>query len=383
MKKQIIYLLGLIIIGLYSCTPTSEWDDMYDALEDKDAKAFDAKYGKQLLTGTYTFTDADYAASDDENVKKFKNFSFSSAPKVLIPKILNKKYYADNKGEEVAVIFDYYSKVKPDEANAYTLSDDDYKLAGQKYSNFSSESDAKKYIPAILNLKPQFSTKIVGSIQTVEWMYYYSTSTEYIKVTKDGDNYTAVELNKKPDEILYTLTDKDYEDAGQSYPNFSDVEDAKAAIINIAKSGKGPGNYAYTYYEKRTESKYIVLEKLDAGWSIRNSVTKQTMLFKYTDKFKWVFVPPIKYILTNEAPTIADITLTDADYELTGDGKYKNFYVKGMSEDEQNDVILGKLTIILKANYNIKLNDVVKVTFKVYTGSGDTWSRNIKAVEDN
>ncbi len=379
MKKQIIYLLSLIVIGLYACTPTSDWDDMYDELEKKDAKAFNAKYGKQVLSGSYTLTDDDYAASDDKGVQDYQNFSYKADPKVLIPAILNKRYYSDNKGEEVAVTFNYYSRVKPDKDDAYILSEDDYKSVGNKYPNFSDEGDAKKYIPAILNSKPLFASKKAGSMQTVEWTFTYTKSTEYIKVNSD---FTAVELDKKPDDVLYALTKKDYKDAGQRYPNFGKKDDAKAAIIAIAKAGKGAGNYEYIYYKRRFESKYLVCKKLETSWALMKAVNPKTFLFKYTDKFEWVFVPPIKYVFTDEATTIADITLTDADYEVTGDSKYKNFYVKGMSEDEQNAVILGKLTKILKANYNIKLNDVVKVTFKVYTGSGATWSRTLKAVED-
>ncbi len=379
MKKQIIYLLSLIVIGLYACTPTADWDDMYDELEGKDAKAFNAKYGKQVLSGSYTLTEADYKASDNEGVKKYKNFSSYADPKALIPGILNKKFYTDKKGEEIAVTFDYYNKVKPDEENAYKLSKEDYKSVGLRYPNFSDENDAKKYIPAILDSKPLYAAKTTGSLQTVEWTFTYTKTKEYIKV---DDDFTAVELDKKPKEILYTLTKADYTNAGQNYPNFSNKDDAKTAIINIAKAGKGAGNYEYVYYKRRFESRYLVCEKLDEGWSVKKAVTPQTLLFKYTDKFEWEFVPPIKFILTDEAPTIDDIELKAEDYALTGDSKYKNFYVKGKSEEEQNQIIIEKLTIILKANYSIKLNDVVKVTFKVYTGSGETWNRTIKAVED-
>ncbi len=380
MKKQIIYLLCLIVIGLYACTPTSDWDDMYDELENKDAKAFNAKYGKQVLSGSYTLTEADYKASGDEDVQKYKNFSSYADPKVLIPEILNKKFYTDSKGEEVSVTFDYYSRARADKDNAYELTDDDYESVGASYHNFNDDGDAKKYIPAILNTKPMFATEATGSLKTVKWVFYYSKTTEYIKVNSD---FTAVELTKKPKDILYTLTEGDYTNAGQSYPSFSNKDDAKDAIINIARNeGKGPGNYAYTYYESRTKAKYNVFEKLDEGWVVKKDVNPQTLLFKYTDKFEWVFVPPIKFVLTDEAATVDDIELTDEDYALTGDSKYKNFYVKDMSEDDQNNVIVDKLTIILKANYNIKLNDVVKVKFKVYTGKGETWERTVKAVED-
>lgn len=380
MKKQIIFLLSLIFMGLYACTPTTEWDDMYDDLEAKDAKAFNAKYGKQLLSGSYTLTDADYSASDDKGVKKYKNFSSKADPKVLIPQILNKRFYSDNKGEEVAITFAYYTRVKPNEGSAYKLKENDYKLAGQKYPNFDDESEAKKYIPAILNLKPKFAVRKSGSVQTVEWTFYYSKTTEYIKVK---DDFSVVKLNKKPEKVDYTLTKQDYKDAGQKYPNFSKYEDAKEAIIKIAKAGKGAGVYAYAYYKKRTESRYLVLQKQDNSWILMKSVNPQTMLFKYTDEFKWMFVPPIKYVLTDEATTIADITLKDTDYELTGDSKYKNFYIKGMNQEQINDVVIKKLTVILKANYNIKLNDIVKVTFKVYGGSSDKMTVTIKAVEDN
>ncbi len=380
MKKQIFYLLSLIAIGLFACTPTSEWDDMYDDLEAENAKAYNAKYGKQVLSGAYTLTDDDYAMSSNESVKKYKNFSFSAKPDALIPEILNKKFYSDNKGEEVPVSYNYYSKVKPNTGSAYKLSDADYKSVGNKYPNFDNEDDAKKYIPAILNTKPKLTLKAAGTFQTVEWTFYYSKTTEYIKIK---DDFSAIKLAKKPEKVDYTLSKQDYKDAGQKYPSFTKYEDAEAAIIKIAKDGgKGAGVYAWTWYKKRTATKYLVCKKTEKGWELAKSVALKTLLFKYTNDFKWVFVPPLKYIITTEATTIGDITLTDADYELTGDGKYKNFYMKGKSDDEKNAIIIEKLTIILKANYDIKLNDVVKVTFNVYTGDKGTMSVNIKAVED-
>ncbi len=80
----------------------------------------------------------------------------------------------------------------------------------------------------------------------------------------------------------------------------------------------------------------------------------------------WVYVIPTKFVFTDEAST-KSITLTDKDYELTGDGKYKNFYLKHMSDSQINATVLEKLTKILKVNYsNIELNTVVEVTFRTY-----------------
>lgn len=380
MKKQIIYLLGLMVIGLYSCNPTEDWDNMYDAHKEEQNKAYKLQYGKTVLKGSHTLTDDDYKASSNENVSKYKNFSSSLDPKTLIPEILDERYYTNNTGEEVTVNFNYYQKAKVDSANAYELTNNDYKEFGYKYPNFSSKDDAKKLIPALLDIKPKFMTKKVGTYQTVKWTLSYTTKDPmYVKV---NDDFSTEILYENPGDIHYVLVKQDYKDAGQKYDNFGDLDDAATAIANIANAGgKGPGNYQFTYYKRHFDEKYNVFVKWEEGWKLASSVTSKMLLFKYTSDFKWMFVPPIKYVISTETPTVK-IELKDTDYEVTGDSKYKNFYLKGMSEDEQNNVVIGKVTLILKANYNIKLNDVVEITYKAYTGSKETRTIIVKAVED-
>ena len=68
---------------------------------------------------------------------------------------------------------------------------------------------------------------------------------------------------------------------------------------------------------------------------------------------------------------------------MVGNGKYGNFDVREGADEEDVAVRIEKISTILKANFNdLAVGDIFEVTYKVYTGSSDTWTINLEVVLD-
>lgn len=163
---------------------------------------------------------------------------------------------------------------------AYTLTDEDYELSSNEdvaqYKNFSKYALPKDNLPEILNQK--FSGEDAQSMM-VTYDYY--------------------ERPEADEENAYELSDADYESMGQSYPNFSDEDEAEALIAKLLDR--------IAYAEEAGMEKTV----------------KYTLFSTREDRF----------IRVNEDGTSEEVgytpdavEVTDEIYEATGNGKYKNFY---------------------------------------------------------
>ena len=85
----------------------------------------------------------------------------------------------------------------------YSLTDDDYDLAGEGFGTFSNIDDVKEQVPLIL--KTNFPALGKNSSALVSYEFYNGSSPDL-----RGTNHVA------------TVSAQDYEDLGYSYPNFSD-----------------------------------------------------------------------------------------------------------------------------------------------------------------
>lgn len=163
---------------------------------------------------------------------------------------------------------------------AYTLVDDDYALSSNtnvaKYKNFSSSALPKDFLPEILNQK--FSGEDAQSMKV--------TYNFYSKKVVDKDN-------------AYEVLEGDYRSMGQKYNNFSD-EDVAAGLI--AK----------------------LLDRITFGQEEGTEKTVQYTLFSTRQD---------RFVRINADGTAEEVgytedavEVTDAIYEATGNGKYKNFF---------------------------------------------------------
>ncbi|PWJ43064.1 hypothetical protein [Sediminitomix flava] len=104
-----------------------------------------------------------------------------------------------------ATEYKYARDLAPD---SYTLTDEDYALSSnenvQKYKNFSSSALPEEFLPEILNKR------------------FYGNADQELSVTYDF--YSSVSKDK---ENAYELSPDDYSRMGESYSNFSSIDEAE------------------------------------------------------------------------------------------------------------------------------------------------------------
>ncbi len=163
---------------------------------------------------------------------------------------------------------------------AYTLTESDYELSSNEsvanYHNFSASALPKDYLPEILN--QLFSGENAQSMM-VTYDYYSSPVVDKANA--------------------YVISDSEYSEMGQRYSNFDNADEAEALIAKLL-------------------DRKVYVE--DAG---TEQTVEYTMFATYEDRF----------IKVNEDGTSEEVgytsdavEVTDAIYEATGNGKYKNFY---------------------------------------------------------
>ncbi len=275
----------------------------------------------------------------------------------------------------------------------YTLIEDDYKLSTnenlRKYKSFSSRITAKDNLTQILNDKMVFGE--IGKEYKVTYKFYQGSLSYAKNYIKDLDK------TKLPNDVkVYELADSDYDAMGApgKYNNFSDSSKPKDYLPTLLKVkfpyAKEGTKYlvVYKFYGKKKKDdkrksafkeakEYTFTEGV---WKSYSSVVNKTATMSYkVDKKTWEFVPPIAFVFSDEEAT-QEITLNDKDYAVTGDSKYKNFYLKGKTEEEIKSIELEKLSKILKTNYKVKVGTVYAITYKYYDGKGGKKTVKLKAV---
>lgn len=209
---------------------------------------------------------------------------------------------------------------------AYTLTEEDYELSSNedvaKYKNFSKYALPKDYLPEILNQK--FSGE-----DAQEMMVTY-------------DFYSKPEVDE---DGAYELSDADYESMGQSYPNFTDEDEAEALIAKLldrimyADEAGAEKTVAYTIFKTRQD----------------------------------------RFIRVNEDETSEEVgydsdavVVTDEIYEATGNGKYKNFYgIDDALEDLAEYAV--DAGVALPVTYSALVYKNYITEYVVYIYNGTNW----------
>lgn len=220
---------------------------------------------------------------------------------------------------------------------AYTLTDEDYELSSNenvsKYKNFSASALPKDYLPEILNQK--FSGEDAQSMLVT---YDY-----YSRPVVDEAN-------------AYELSDADYESMGQSYPNFSDEDEAEALIAKLLD------RIAYAQEEGMEKTVQYTLFSTREDRFIRVNADGTSEEVGYT-------------------PDAVEVT--DEIYEATGNGKYKNFYkIDDALEDLAKYAVDSGVSLPVTYEALVYLNYMDE--FAVYYYNGMNWEvkQSVMAVSE-
>ena len=340
--KKIFLLLTVFSMVFASCDPL---EDIY---EDLDAK-------ETVIVGeaALTLTDDDYS---DLNLN-FANFGSLDEAKALIPTILNEKYPVWGKNSGVKVSFKYYNKVKTYSENVYELSDAEHNaITGKTYGNFDRTSHIFDFID------DKYTTPAEGDFVSLRYRFYSGGE----KTLTDGFVYTNSQWEK-----ITGFTEDEYKAMGESYPNFSSHDEAAAKIpvtlVELFKfNPKSEGDIVsamYELYKGSGVSKSYTSNFIFDGTSFSkyNNVAEETVQFGH-DGTTWVPDNTIKY------------TLTAADYDLVGNGRYGNFDVRTGKDEETEAARIAKINTILLNNFPTDAEgQKYIVSYNIYNGANGVW----------
>lgn len=366
--KKIIY--SLIAIGLFltSCDPMEDINKELDVLN-----AIDSEIGNL----EYTFTEDDYK---DFFEFDFANFSSVDDAKALIPNYLTETYpflgvtyNNDIEVEEVSsalITFDWYNRIPTYEAEIRVLTAEEHNtITGETYGNFSDEDHVFDFLAA------EYPAAEEGDFVSLRYEYYAGTTTELT----DGFLFENGAWTR-----YAGFTPAEYNEMGESYPNFSSHNEAALKIpVTLPErfkfDAKEAGDIVVATYELYTKvgedangndirgtvtyTSNFIFD--GANWSKYNNVATETIQFAHNG-ITWVPDNTIKY------------TLTAADYASVGNGQYNNFDVREGKAEATVESRLAKINTILLANFpNSEEGQKFSVTYSVYSGSNEVWIMNV------
>jgi hypothetical protein len=353
--KKIFYSFAILSLLFASCNPM---EDIYNELDAKE----------NVISGEakITLADADYTSLG----LNFGNFSSTNDAKEMIPGFLSNKYPVWGKESLAEVTFKLYAPKRNEKSLAvYTVTSQDYSDNGHSYGNFDSFTDITEF----LDVKyPAAANRLLVSLT---YKYYNGT----VATLENGfiNNSGTWEMSNG-------ITAEEYTSMGQSRAQFSFQDEALAKIPVFAKTrfqyeGKKAGDIEGMMYklyvtdtqdvdgDGRTDDKavysfvtFIIYDGV--SWSLYSNIINSTIKFGH-DGTSWVPDNTIKY------------TLTAADYELVGNGRYANFDVREGKAEEPEAVRLEKVNTILNNNFpNDEEGQKYIVSYNIYNGANGVWS---------
>lgn len=404
--KKLLYMASFIALVFTSCDPM---EDAYDELDRvNEQKVTDAKFfsDKTVIETGYTLTDADYALSTNTNVSDHMNFSSSATVANNLPEVLtNMKVYGEA-GYEYTVNYDFYissSKVSDASPSAYEMTSNDYDLLGEgdgepgDYGNFDSKMPIDEYLLVFLDRR--FPIAKVGDSKLISYKFY-GAGNKYAEYEFDGVVWASTS-KAIGYTSAYELIEEDYVSMGTeygepgNYKNFTSkikIDDFLPAFLLTKYPNAVSGDMQeikYVYYGNHYDN-YIGYILNEDGWKNNLTVTfnwetgeyvlktlSQTIeassLVAYKDK-TWLFVSPIKFVVSDKTPTVI-FTLVLDDYDFVGNSQYGNF-------DEEESVVLEKIAKIIKNNYEVVVGDVYSVTYIYYSAGVTDKTVILEAVDD-
>jgi hypothetical protein len=354
--KKIFYSFAILSLLFTSCNPMEEIYDELDAQE-------------TVISGEakFTLTDADYDALGLND----GNFSSSDDAKADLPGFLSSKYPVWGKESLAAVTFKLYAPRRDEKSlTIYEVTGQDYSDNGHSYGNFDSFTDISEF----LDVKyPSAANRLLVSLT---YKYYDGAQTLTLE---DGFINNAGTWEKSTG-----ITDDEYSAMGEGRAQFSFEDEALAKIPVFAKTkfqydGKIAGDIEGIMYhlyvtdtqdvdgdgrtDDRTVYSFVTFVIYDGSdWSIYTNVIDETIKFGH-DGTTWVPDNTIKY------------TLTGADYELVGNGRYGNFDVRDGKDEQPESVRLDKINTILLNNFPSDAEgQKYIVTYNIYNGANGVWS---------
>ncbi|OYX25270.1 MAG: hypothetical protein B7Z06_07540 [Flavobacteriales bacterium 32-35-8] len=370
--KKIIYCLAIIAAFFTGCSPL---DDIYNDI--------DAEVTPIVGDVTYELTDEDY----DDLEKSFGNFDSEDEAKSLIPGLLADKYPVWGEGSSALVTFKIYSPKREESSLiVYTVSAQDYADQGHTFGNFDSASDIQGF------LEWKYPSPADRTLVSLTYKYYSGS----VSTLNNGFLY----INGAWETIL-GFTGAEYTIMGESFPNFTNEDEAIAKIPIFLKDKFKYGTTSegdiqaimYKLYTtdvddvdndgSTTDSttysyvKYFIFDGTD--WSEYNDVLDITIQFGH-DGLTWVPDNTIKYTLTSgDIAFISDTFISTYPGPADNVGFFGSFDRRPSSSNYWSDSMLLEAFNELLDNKDPSAEEEQKyvLTYIIYNGSTTNETKSV------
>ncbi|GHA36040.1 hypothetical protein GCM10007103_16880 [Salinimicrobium marinum] len=363
MKNSIYFLMLLVGLVFTGCEP------MEDIHEDVDAE-LEARpnAGNQ----EYTLTDEDYEALGLE----YGNFNSVEEANELLPEYLSELYPVLGRGSIANVTIDIYHPNRATEVENSTeheVTEEEYEELGFNYGNFDSADDMQKF------LDWKYADATAGDVVELTYKYYAGTTTE--RTT----NFVLVDEQWTP---AVTLEREDYTDMGQSYPNFSNREDAQSYIatylgLNNPYAVEGDEvAVIFDMYSSGSTNTYVeVFTYNGSSWAapVPGALVPTTLQFGHNGD-EWEPDNTILYTMTAADFSLVGETLADEYTDPAWSaGNYANFDRREGNRNYWSDEMLLEAVNIVLNNVasNAEEGQKYVVYFEIYNGSAGVESLNV------
>ena len=184
----------------------------------------------------------------------------------------------------------------------------------------------------------------------------------------------------------YALTSEDYTEMGQSFPNFSDRDEATYKIGIFLESlypYAEEGDYAavtYDYYSSGVTTQYTNFAFEGGSWNFVPSVIESSLQFG-NDGTTWIPDNTIKYTLTNaDYEYMAEVLAADPDYSgIVATLENYHDYDASWSTEQ----ILYSLFVLAEHNFpSAEIGQKYEMTYLVYNGGLGQFTASIILTAD-
>lgn len=406
-------------IGLTSLNDSGDYNDFFSYKFPSEAKGtvVDLTYKAEPTIIDYTLTNDDFdlvgngrfdnfdirTGRDEETVEvrraKIQTILLNNFPDAVDGTIYNVTYaiYDGSAGTLEMTIKQQQNQPDPALTTNYTLTEADFDLVGNgNFDNFdirpgrdeeTIEVRRAKIETILLNNFPTASTGDLYNVTYAVWEGFDSTRVMLVEFDGAGYNIfsttsyelytfaledvtTRFTLSDEWDAPI-TFTDEEYTLMGESFPNFSDEEEAEYKIgiyLRTLYQFAAPEDFVaveYKYYDGSVKTENINFVFDGTVWNAIPTVIDSVLKFGHNG-ITWVPDNTIKY------------TLTNADFALVGNGRFNNFDVRVGKDEETVEARRVKINTILLNNFP-ELGEGQKflVSYAVYSGAAEIFTMNL------
>ena len=359
--KKLIYLFIVLGITLTGCNPIEDINE-----------EIDAQAGPIAGEVTYTLTTEDYTnlidQGDDEpadSYEQFQNFSTVDDAKEKIADFLANKYPFWGEGSSADITFNLFQPISIENTVTYLVSDQDYTDSGFEYGNFDSDDNFQVFLT--------FKYPNAERGDLVELTYNWWAPGNETRT----DKFILLDTWKKTTQF----SNDDYTAMGQSFPNFSDEEEAifkigiyLESLYLFAQSGDEITTLYKNHIGGGNTEDIIAPFTFDGdSWNAIGNTVEASIKFGFKNNV-WVPDNTIRYtLIADDYSYMAAQLIAEPGFEGPADnmGFFNSFTTQeGNSNRWSDEMLLVAFDILLDNNAPVaEEGQKYILKYKVYNGS--------------